>query len=1410
MSVATAQEGPELVEISTEQLGFQIALSNEDKVRLLPEPWPTNNEPPPSASLLSVASRKGLVAAAGPRSLVVAKTESVRNMFINHQPATDRVRKFQPEATLEVPRVNQVAFTSDEKYLIIAAETGGGLAVYDVDGITNGRTQPDFQIGTNNVRVRHLLPNPNSSENTAHVVALVLDEGQLLLANLKERKLVNAANQTPVFHENVASACWSKLGKQIVAGRNDATAVQIDPQGNIKGEIPVPPGLAAAVDSRALAQPLLSIYWLETNEFLLVHTPVNPPPDPQRPRGVSAPTDDSIFHIATRENPRSTHWTFRRVIDPTPPFIDGGRVPANYFIQRLRDWPPNIDDMLFIVSTLSDSVGAMTKAKAPLARDNPVTGTFTATTPIDTRRATMPMSIMSTGMEIMDTSPIGMAVDLSVQERVKRPIPEDEMLEESSGPVPALWVLNNEGVLGMWYIIYRDSIKQQTTYPDLVAAGGPRPADSATQKSATPAQAPRQSAFGASPFGAASTPSGTPQSASQTPSQPAFGKPAFGQPAFGQPSAPAFGQPSAPGFGQSSAPSFGQPSTPAFGQPSTPAFGQPSTPAFGNASALGGRQSIWGSESGAASVSPVAKQQPVFGSASSLGNSGLVSGFGQLGATGQKTSPWSAQNNTSSQNNSAFGGNQSSPSNQMQLSSFANPTSSEKHLKTATSFGGNASNASPFAQSAAFGASSFLGNTASKEISAPQGGKTDTIEESMDEEKPSEPAKAEPPKQARGILGSTTPFKLESSFKGDGNASKGEGSDKDEPKPTGSPQFSFGSAFGQSLDAKPTQKETDKDESKSKDVPLAGDSAVPTKMPSRFKGDLPPVDVPEPVKSERAKTPPPKSVKPEGTKSRSSAPEQARTPATERSKSPDAPLVGSPPTDLAKDALELQGPPEDDWDDEPGGDTEENTSAPSQSASPGTEPESTTPATQKKPKSFTPAGLPPAYFSPPQQESPHSPSPQRPQSAGQPRKQSLKRSQYSTPNLPRPARIEVPPGLPEQDEEDEEEEEEDREPTEGELQDEEDARIRELLSREPEMTKDMPPFLAHQGYLDSTEKPGIGGQIEKVYRDINSMLDTFGLNAHALKGFVEGHTHLTDPLREIDDDGWVLGEIGALSDMLDQTNERLEINTLPNVPETLSNLKTQTSNLQALHLRISEIRKQIRLTQDAKQGEAYLPLSFTAPLPAETQTQQSELRHSMQKAQSLLAKLEELMTILRADLSSPKNNSTCQPPTIEAVRNTILKMTTMIEHKSGDIDLLEAQIKRLPPGALLLQEEYEDELVEGLKATKLPPSSGRKGDHALGLSAMLRTSGREMRGETLRASMRGSMRRETLRGSLRGEVVPGPLRGSLRSSMRNALVAPPAEDEVETLQKRRERRKKVLEQLREKLEGCSDRVVKAT
>ncbi|KAI6351491.1 hypothetical protein MCOR25_009903 [Pyricularia grisea] len=697
-AAGSTTQGPDLELIQTENLGF-LSLAGDARVQLTAK-WA--DQPAPTASLISIASRKGLVAAAGPDAVHIATTESVRKAFETAKVGDSEVRPFEPQAKLPLPmRISQLAFTCDEQYLIISAESGGGLAVYDVQSVSQGSTQPAMEISTSGESLRTLLPNPNP--DMAELVLAVTNNGNLLVANLKQRGLVSGPSG-PVMKTGVSSAAWSTKGKQLVAGLADGTLEQLTPDGTSKANIPKPTGL----DNHHVA----SVAWLENNVFLVVHNVTNG-------------DGPSTFNIITRHQEKGSpaSYVFQKLTDPVEPF--GSEKKPHHTLLRLKDFPPDLQDALLVSSTCREAIGLLTRSKAPLTSTVPadkITNVFTTTEfADDTKRAELPM-----GEDYMDTFPIGTALDLSSKDKVYKPIPTDEM-DESPGPLPGLWALNNEGVLSVWWIVYNDSIRQGTTYPGMAAAqstNGATAAPAATPVTTTTSafgasSTPGPSFGGSSALGAKPSPWGS--SAAATPSAaPAFGKTAFGSaggdsgkstfgtPAFGSTSAlgsasatPAFGSTSA--LGNSS-------STPAFGSTST-LGGAPATPAFGQSSALGGGL---GAKSSPWATGGTSAATPAFGQ-SGLGST-PSGGTGKIFGGGTSSTPASGGGFSAFANKGGFGSLASGGGDNNSGSifgagkpsgSFAS-TSQDTSMNQATSFPPSTSKTS----STPFGSSPFvLGTT---------------------------------------------------------------------------------------------------------------------------------------------------------------------------------------------------------------------------------------------------------------------------------------------------------------------------------------------------------------------------------------------------------------------------------------------------------------------------------------------------------------------------------------------------------------------------------------------------------------------------------------------------------------------------------------------------------------------------
>ncbi|KAF2201882.1 hypothetical protein GQ43DRAFT_393245 [Delitschia confertaspora ATCC 74209] len=1292
--VEVGAEFPEALDV--EALSFK-GCNGEAKLKLLPTPWPADDLPPSSSALLSVASRRGLLAAAGPDCLIVTSTKSVHDTFKVKPPANNIIEDFAPDLTIPVPRLSHAVFSSDENYLVITAQNGGGVGVYVVDALLQKKTEPAFQIRTNPASVRALVPNPEAGG----LFAVVLDEGKLMLADLEQkafRQMPNGNGTT--LKDNVTSVTWSTKGKQLLAGLNDGTAVLVDQSGETKGIVPRPPELDSTYT-------VASVLWPANDQFLVIYNSSNSPEEDRR-----------LFFVQTDKS-RSKFSFSPFTVDPLFSAMGIERTfPPQVYSLRLRKWGPSMEDMVVLSSSNSAEITVITNSSVPLTPDA-VVNSFTLTTLEDSKRASLPAlaPLAKEDDPIGDSVPIGFALDLSSTENVPWPIATEEDIAETPTPLPAVFALSQQGLLYSWWIIYNASIKEGTGYHGLTALGGGHKA------------APAPKAQPSSPAKPTATPFGAPSaSAFGTPSAPAFGTSGFGagSAAFGK---PAFGTSSfATGgatFGKSS---FGAPATPVSN--STPAFGtstfgtKPSggPSAFGAAGSIGNRQSPWAA------------------------NGGSSSGFAKLNASG------TPNGNTTASPFSSFGGSSTGTSGfaslgQGENSSFA--SLGQKSNQSASASGGP-SFGSTVTVGSSFGGGSTLpswANTPAQASGSTFGQKSsftsarevetdDTDDEgnrARDEATPTPQVSTPQPKGAFGL--GTTPFKLSSSFKGDGSAKD------DLPKPAASSSGSlFGSEFASALGSKPQGPST----------PIKKEEEGPNLYDISTTPASPPKRTEEPVIPEDAPLPPdPMTWKPKKTaqEAEEDHPPIAGSPGIEV-EAPGSSSLPSSPLENESGEGEESGHDEDDEGNE-GDETfeefdssdvdiaveeheeEENESPPqpqksswkfsdSVDQSPRIPPQAPTPpvkseksrspsespvrqslfgqpSTQSGPSAFvqrpqtsggslfqassTPAGLPkPAPIFPipamtRAKENLRSPSPVRSASTSALRTQSAPVQQGQNPLAASIQKQRKPPTP---------------EPEVGDLSDDEDERIRQELASEVDPSRHLDQFIAHHDYAGSVNKPGIPGQIELLYRDINSMVDTLGLNARSLASFIKYHeqpAHPNGPKRgDLDDvtdagkDGdwyskWSLAEIPALGDLIGELEKSLDSGKVKDALGKLNSIGHLQHEKAKLLTKINEVRRQISNRNDAEKQEALR----LAPLPKDQADQQKTLRSEYAKLLAQFAEAEEAIVLLKTRLASASaEKGHMKPmPTVAAVKKTIGKMIEMTERKNNEISLLEAHMRKL-------------------------------------------------------------------------------------------------------------------------------------
>lgn len=302
------------------------------------------------------------------------------------------------------------------------------------------------------------------------------------------------------------------------------------------------------------------------------------------------------------------------------------------------------------------------------------------------------------------------------------------------------------------------------------------------------------------------------------------------------------------------------------------------------------------------------------------------------------------------------------------------------------------------------------------------------------------------------------------------------------------------------------------------------------------------------------------------------------------------------------------------------------------------------------------------------------------------------------------------------------------------LVDEEADEIQRILASEVEGTLEIDQFMAHTDVAPPA-RDSIPSQVEAVYRDINSMIDTLGLNARSVKAFVKGHLERpNEELRTQEDleipDDWVLCELEDLSEIIDgELAEDLAEGRVQNVEEKKNECNDLLRSMTKLRARQHDLGLMLARF-DPNQAEAHRHM----PLSAEQAAQQNDLRREFARLSKLLAETEEAVTLLKTRIASVGGASGKgpQPPTVDAVMRTITKMTTMVEKRSGDVDVLENQMRRLRASSVASREGT--------------PMTPKRGSVMLADGASLSGTPRNLRSSLSASPYKGTPTRKKLSG----------------------------------------------------------------
>lgn len=323
--------------------------------------------------------------------------------------------------------------------------------------------------------------------------------------------------------------------------------------------------------------------------------------------------------------------------------------------------------------------------------------------------------------------------------------------------------------------------------------------------------------------------------------------------------------------------------------------------------------------------------------------------------------------------------------------------------------------------------------------------------------------------------------------------------------------------------------------------------------------------------------------------------------------------------------------------------------------------------------------------------------------------------------------------------------------------DDEDEKLRADLALPLEPVPTLDPFLPHQDYMGETSKPGIPGQIERLYRDINSMVDTLGINARSLASYIlyqqssegTGFEKWMDMLQgdnptSVLEEDLRLTQIEKLDDALAVLDRSLQEHKVDGVDEKLEHCR------ELLSKDILTLRSQCAGIQKILDAHTDTVAIRSASLSAEQANLQQDLRSASTSIQAKLVDLEQGVSLLRAKIAEiPRPDGgdgtrhAWKRPTMEQVTSTIATMMNMTENKSSDIDVLEVQLRRLgidgaTPPSRREGSPYTTPKKSGVKFAATPGSSdGRVSTYHTPESA---------RGANFRSSISGSAKASRFRG----------------------------------------------------------------
>uniref|UniRef100_A0A8D3DJS7 Nuclear pore complex protein Nup214 n=1 Tax=Scophthalmus maximus TaxID=52904 RepID=A0A8D3DJS7_SCOMX len=331
----------------------------------------------------------------------------------------------------------QCSYFCDELTLSVCGMSEGAclsLTFYDVRTFMN-KARPQklpfasLQAATPpGTSVQDLKWNPAQ----ASTLAVCLSDGSMMILDVTDSVRVQA--QLPAS-SGITCICWSPKGKQVAAGKMNATVSQYTPALEEKKVIPCPHFYASSSDESVKA---LDVLWLKTFVFAVVYAAADG----------SLETPPELVFISLPKKDERVETKYLNFSDTV--FGSCTERLHHYFLSHVEDW-----DLVFAASAASIEVSVIAR------QDDKIWELWILE---DASRAELPVPETNE-----DTLPLGLAIDFTSQQEIHI------SGEKTLPPAPTLLMLSTEGLLCPFALLNANpGVKQLVSPPGLLPLEGER------------------------------------------------------------------------------------------------------------------------------------------------------------------------------------------------------------------------------------------------------------------------------------------------------------------------------------------------------------------------------------------------------------------------------------------------------------------------------------------------------------------------------------------------------------------------------------------------------------------------------------------------------------------------------------------------------------------------------------------------------------------------------------------------------------------------------------------------------------------------------------------------------------------------------------------------------------------------